>query len=68
MKNRPNSPLSTPFIEKEKNIDCSALHSFKGPFEILHADIAVIRFLAKTTVDQKCCLLLMDHFTSKIYI
>ena len=35
---------------------------------MLHADIADIRFLAKSAVDPKYCLLLTDLFTSKIYI
>ena len=35
---------------------------------MLHADIADIRFLAKSAVDPKYCLLLVDLFTSKIYV
>ena len=35
---------------------------------MLHADIADTRFLAKSAVDPKCCLLLVDLFTSKIYV
>ena len=65
--NHRNLPLTTPFIEKRKNIDCYMLYSFKGPFALLYVDIADIRFLAKSAVDRKYCLLLVDLFTSKIY-
>ena len=35
---------------------------------MLHADIADLRFLAKPAADPKYCLLLVDLFTSKIYV
>ena len=59
--------LYTPFVEKRKNIDRTTLYSFKGLFELLHADIADIRFLAKSAVDAKYCLLFLDGFLFKIY-
>ena len=62
-----NLSLATPFIEKRSNIDRSTLYSFSKPFEALQADIVDIRFLAKSAVDPKCCLLFIDLFTSKIY-
>ena len=62
-----NLLLATAFIEKRSNIDRSTLYSFSKPFEALQADIVDIRFLAKSAVDQKCCLLFIDLFTSKIY-
>ena len=43
---QPNLPLTTLFIQKKRDIDRSTLYSFKGPFELLHADIADLRFLA----------------------
>ena len=55
-----NLPLTTPFMEKKKDVDCSALYSFKGPFELLHADIADLRYLAKSAVDPKYCLSIVD--------
>ena len=61
-------PLVTPFVDKKTNIDHSTLYSFHKPFEILHADIADIRFLAKSAVDPKYCLLLVDLSTLKIYV
>ena len=65
--NEINLALYTSFDEQRTNIDLSTLYSFKGPFEILHADIANIRFLAKSAVDPKYCLLFLNIFTSKIY-
>ena len=62
---QPNLPLKTPFIEKKRDIDF--FYSFKGPFELLHADIADLRFLIKSAVDPKRCLLIVDLFISKIY-
>ena len=50
---KPNLALTTPFIQKKKDIDRSTLYSFKEPFELLHADIANLRCLAKSTVDPK---------------
>ena len=63
-----NLPLVTPFFNKRSDIDHSALYSISNPFELLHADIADTRFLAKSAVDPKYCLLIVDLFTSKIYV
>ena len=60
--------LVTPFVEKKSNIDQSTLYSISKPFELLHADIADLRFLAKSAVDPKYCLLVVDLFTSKVYV
>ena len=54
-----NLPLVTPFVDKRTNIDRLTLYSFSKPFEALQADIADLRFLAKSAVDL---------FTSKIYV
>ena len=62
-----NLPLTTPFVQKKKDIDRSTLYSFKEPFELLHADITDFRFLAKSAAVPKYCLLIVDLFTSKIY-
>ena len=61
-------PLVTPFINKRSNIDHSTLYSVSKPFELLHADITDLRFLARSAVDPKYCLLIVDLFTSKIYV
>ena len=63
-----NLPLVTPYIDKTSNIDHSTLYSISRPFEALHADIADLRFLAKSAVDPKYCLLIANLFTSKIYV
>ena len=49
-------------------MDHSTLYSIGKPFELFHADIADTRFLAKSAVDPKYCLLLVDLFTLKVYI
>ena len=46
----------------------STLFSISKPFKLLHADIADTQFLAKSAVDPKYCLLLVDLFTSKVYV
>ena len=61
------NPVITPFVEQKSNVDRSTLYSFKAPFELFHADIADIRFLAKSAVDPHYCLVLIDLFTNKIY-
>ena len=66
--NKETVQLVTPFLEKKSNIDQSTLYSISKPFELLHADIADLRFLAKSIVDTKYCLLVADLFTSKVYV
>ena len=61
-------PITTPFYESKSNVDHSTLFSISKPFELLHGDIADTRFLARSAVDPKYCLLLVDLFTSKVYI
>ena len=46
--NNNNLHLVTPFVNKRSNIDHSALYSISKPFELLHADIADLRVLAKS--------------------
>ena len=45
----------TSFTEEKMTMDHFILFSMKASFELLHADIAGIRFLAKSAVDLKCC-------------
>ena len=63
-----NLPLVTLFVNEKSNADHSTLYSIGKPFELLHGDIRNTRFLAKSAVDPKYCLLLVDLFTSKIYV
>ena len=60
-------PTFVPFNEQKKDIDRSTLYSFNGPFQLLHADIADIRFFSKLAADPHYCLLFVDLFTQKIY-
>ena len=60
--------LVMPFINKRSNIDHSTLYSIGKLFKLLHADIADLRFLTKSAVDPKYCLLIVDLFTSKNYV
>ena len=61
-------PLKTPFVEKKGDIDRSTLYSVEKPFKRVHADIADVRFFAKSAVDPKYALLAVDLFTSKTYV
>ena len=63
-----NVPLVTPFFTQKNDVDHSTLYSISKPFDLIHGDIADTRFLMKSAVDPKYCLLLVDLFTSKIYI
>ena len=63
-----NLPLVTPYIDKRTNINHSTLYSFNKPFEILQADIADLRFLAKFAADPKYCLLLVDSLQKFAFI
>ena len=61
-------PFYTLFVEHRKDIDrSSALYSIKTPFELLHADIADIKFFSKSAVDPKYCLVVVDLFMLKTY-
>ena len=61
-------PLKTPFVEKKGDIDRSTLYSVGKPFKRVHADIADLRFFAKSAADPKYALLAVDLFTSKTYV
>ena len=63
-----NLHLVTPYVDKRTNICHSTFYSISSSFEALLADIADLRFLAKSAVDPKYCLLIVDLFTSKIYV
>ena len=60
-------PTFVPFVDKKKDIDRLTLYSFSKSFELLHADIADIKFFAKSAADPHYCLLFVDLFTQKIY-
>ena len=60
--------MTTLFFEKKGDIGRSTLYSIGKPFQKVHADIADLRILAKSTVHPKYALLAVDLFTSKIYV
>ena len=53
---------------KKKDIGRSTLYTVNGPLQYFHADIAFIKFLARSAVDTKYALLCVDLFTSKVYV
>ena len=62
-------PFYTPCVKQRKDINrSSALYSIKAPFELLHADIADIRFFSRSAVDPKYCLFAVDLFVSKVFV
>ena len=61
-------PIKAEFIKKSDDIDRSTLFSIQAPFDLLHPDIGGLCFLGKSAADPKYCLLLVDLFTSKIYV
>ena len=61
-------PIKAEFISKSNDIDRSTLFSIKAPFDLMHADVGDLHFLGKSAVDPKYCLLLVDLFSSKIYV
>ena len=61
-------PFYTPFIPQKGNIDRSTLYTVNGPLQFFHADVAFLKFLAKSAVDPKYALLCVDLFTSKVYV
>ena len=52
---------------KKKNIDRSTLFSIWSPFDLLHADIANIKFLARSVVNPLYCFICVDLFRSKAH-
>ena len=63
-----NVPIVTSFFTQKNDVDHSTLYSISKPFDLVLGDIADTRFFAKSAVDPKYCLLLIDLFTSKIYV
>ena len=61
-------PLRTPFVEQKTEIDRSTLYSVEEPLKKFHADIADLRFFARSAADPKYALLVVDLFTSKVFI
>ena len=63
------TPFYTPFVGQKKDIDqFSALYSTKGLFNLVHASMLEIRFFSKSAINPKYCLLVVDVFTSKMFV
>ena len=62
-KNEKRVPFYTPYVPQKENIDRSTLYTVNGPLQFFHADIAFLKFLAKSAVDPKYALLCVDLFT-----
>ena len=59
-------PFYTPFLEQKKDIDCSsAFYSIKGPFELVHADVANIRFFQDQQSNQVIVYYVLIFFHQK---
>ena len=48
--------------------DRSALYSFDVPFQIIHADVANLEFLGKSATTPNQALLIVDLYSSKVYV
>ena len=61
-------PIKAEFVSKSGDIDRSTLFSIQAPIDLMHADVGDLHVLGKFAADPKYCLLLVDLFTSKIYV
>ena len=55
-------------LKKKDDIDRSALYSFDGPLQLLHADVGNLEILGKSATSPKYCFLFVELFTSKVYV
>ena len=55
------------YVEK-KEIDRSALYSFDGPFQLIHANVGNLEFLGKSATTPRYVLLAVDFYPSKVYV
>ena len=60
------APTRADYVEK-REIDCSTLYSFNGPFQLLHADMGNLEFLGKNATFPQCVLVIVDLYFSKVY-
>ena len=57
----------TDYVEK-REIDRQTLYSFDDSFQLVHADVANIEFLGKSTIVPRYALLAVDLYSSKVYV
>ena len=53
---------------EKREIDRSTLYCFNSPFQLMHADIANLKFLGKSATVPKYALLIVDLFSWKVYV
>ena len=53
---------------EEREIDRSTLYSFDGPSQLIHNDLENLELLGKNSTVPKYVLLLVDLFSSKVYV
>ena len=61
-KNHNKIPIRLDNAEK-REIDRSTLYCFNSPFQLMHADIANLKFLGKSATVSKYALLIVDLFS-----
>ena len=61
------APTRAGNIEK-REIDCSTLYSFDGPFQLLHTDIGNLEFLKKNATFPQYVPVIVDLYSSKVYM
>ena len=60
-------PIRLDYVEKME-INRSILYSFDDPFQLSHADVANLEFLGKSTSVPNYALLIVDLYSSKVYV
>ena len=61
------TPTRTDYVEK-REIDRSTLHSFDGPFQLLHADVGNLEFLCKNATIPQYVLVVVDLYSLKVCV
>ena len=60
-------PRRVDYVEK-REFDTSTLYGFDGSFQLLHADVANLEFLAKSAGVPNYALLIVDLCSSKVHV
>ena len=60
-------PTRVDYVEK-REIDSLTLYSFDGPFQLIHADVGNLEFLGKSATVRRYVLLVVDIYSSKVYV
>ena len=60
-------PKRLDYVEIMK-IDRSTLYSFDWPFQLIHVDVANLKFLGKLATIPRYALLIVDLYSSEVYV